>query len=81
MMLPVGATRRMVSFRRLVVLAAFALWLAAVPAAAMPEEPDAPVATVTVQQVPLGNRLTEEAIMVLVGTALIGLGTAVRRAR
>jgi hypothetical protein len=55
----------------------------AAPAAAATDAPEAPsaAATVAVQQVkvPLPS-LRDEAAMVLVGTALIGLAAAVRRA-
>jgi hypothetical protein len=56
----------------------------ATPAAAAPNTPEAPVieaAPVAVQQVRVGLAgLRDEAAMVLVGTALIGLAAAVRRA-
>jgi hypothetical protein len=64
------------------------LWIAAMltavgTIAAAPPEEGAPkgTATVAVQRVPLADPgLREEAAMVLVGTALIGLAAAVRRA-
>jgi hypothetical protein len=56
----------------------------AVPAAAAPKATETPVAetetTVAVQQVRVPMGLRDEAAMVLVGTALIGLAAAVRRA-
>ena len=58
--------------------------LAASPLAAAPPttEADEPAAAVAVQQVrvPASGGLRDEAAMVLVGTALIGLAAAVRRA-
>ena len=64
-------------------LAFIGLLAVAAPAAATPETEETPNAnaTVAVQQVkaPLPN-LRDEAAMVLVGTALIGLAAAVRRA-
>ena len=58
--------------------------LAAVPLGAAPslKEADSATPAVAVQQVrvPAGGGLRDEAAMVLVGTALIGLAAAVRRA-
>jgi hypothetical protein len=63
-----------------IVFSAFAAGLAATPATATPAaDPDGPIATVAVQPVPLNHRFPHEAVMVLVGAALIALGTAVRR--
>lgn len=58
-------------------------WIAIpAPAAAAPAAGEAPAvaaAPVAVQQVRMPMRLRDEAAMVLVGTALIGLAAAVRR--
>ena len=58
--------------------------IAASPLAAAPslKEADTAASTVAVQhvRVPAGGGLRDEAAMVLVGTALIGLAAAVRRA-
>lgn len=52
------------------------------PASAATSVKEAEAATVAVQQVrvPAGGGIRDEAAMVLVGTALIGLAAAVRRA-
>jgi hypothetical protein len=56
--------------------------LVASPATAAPSVKEAEAATVAVQQVrvPAFGGIRDEAAMVLVGTALIGLAAAVRRA-
>jgi len=72
--------------RRVFGLLVFALMCSAPLAAATRPGPDEPreaaaSAPVAVQHVSLaGTRMREEAAMVLVGTALIGLAAAVRRA-
>ena len=61
-----------------VLLAGLTAGLAAADPA--PEEPGT-TATVAVQQVPIDHTLPDEAMMMLVGTGLIALAAAVRRAR
>ena len=60
---------------------AFSLVIAGSAAAGTAPEagPDGPVATVAVQPPPLTRGFPDEAVIIVVGAALIALGTAVRR--
>ena len=77
--------RQYVSFMFAGLVVLIVLWAAPIAAATRPtvdqRETSAPVAPVAVQRVSIpATGLRDEAAMVLVGTTLIGLAAAVRRA-